>query len=362
MEGNARLIVANNMIMEAETAHVLQTGQMLAAFARVVPEVSYYWPDFGRRVAWLDTLAVTRRPIPCHFRHGARRYAEFVWRLGSQLREHPPELLFTRNLGVALAAQRVARRVFLELHQGLSSQARRVAPWLGPRVWIVAISEGLRRHLIERDGFVPERVRVCHDGVDVERFITARPFLPLNQRFLPDRGCRLHHLYYGTMRPERGLDLIREAARQLPDQGFVLVGGTLAEVAKVQAAGLDLPNIRILPAIAHCEIPRLIRSFDTVLLPYTRAVTTHAWMSPLKLFEVMASGIPAVISRLPSILEVVDDSQVAFIDSDHPESLIATLRGIAADPEAARTRAQAAQALAMARYSWEHRARDILDL
>lgn len=355
------LIVANNMVMEAETAHVLQTGQMLAAFGRVTSRVSYLWPDFGTRVPWLDTLPVMCRPIPCRFRHGAGRYAEFVWRLRRQLRDCSPDLLFTRNLGVALMAQTLVRRVVLELHQGLSPRARRTAPWLGPPVQVVAISDGLRRHLIETDGFDPDRVTVCHDGVEVERFATAVP-LPPDQRPQPDRPGHWRHLYYGAMRPERGLDLIRHAAEQLPDHGFVLVGGTQNEVAAARAIGLDLPNVWIMPALTHREIPRLIRSFDTVLLPYTRAVTTYRWMSPLKLFEVMASGIPAVVSRLPSITEVVGDEQVTFIDSDQPDSLVVALRAITADPTAAQARAQAAQALAMARYSWERRAYDILAL
>ncbi|CAK0773926.1 hypothetical protein CCP3SC1_720001 [Gammaproteobacteria bacterium] len=353
------LVVANNMIMEAETAHVLQTGQMLTAFGRVTPEVSYLWPDFGPRVAWLDELPVTLRPIGCRLRHGIGRYTEFALRLRRPLYEAPPALLFTRNLGVALVAQQMARQVVLELHQGLAPRARWVASWLGERVRIVAISEGLRRHLIEIDGFAPERVTVCHDGVEVERFATAEP-LPPEQR--PSLATRLTHLYYGSMRPERGLGLIRQAAEQLPDHGFVLVGGTATEVAAARAAGLDRPNVRIMPAWPHRDIPRLIRSFDTVLLPYTRAVTTHSWMSPLKLFEVMASGIPAVVSRFPSIAEVVDDSHVTFIDSDDPDSLAIVLHAIAANPAAAQARAQAAQALARTRYSWERRAQDILTL
>ncbi|CAK0759669.1 hypothetical protein CCP3SC15_240030 [Gammaproteobacteria bacterium] len=357
------LVVANNMVMEAETAHVLQTCRMLAAFGQVASGVGYLWPDFGPRVSVLDTLPVIRHPIPCRFRYGVGRYAEFVLRLWHRLRvEKNPAavpLLFTRSLGVALMAQRVVPRVVLELHQGLSPRARRVASWLGPRVRVVAISNGLRHHLVEIDSFAQERVTVCHDGVEVARFATATPFSP-DQRPLPERSTRWNHLYYGTMRPERGLDLLRYAAERLPDHGFVLVGGSQTEVAETLAAGLALPNVRVMPAIPHHEIPRLIRSFDTVLLPYTRAVKTYRWMSPLKLFEVMASGIPAVVSRLPSITEVVNDDHVNFIDSDDPESLVATLRTIEAAPAAAHARAVMAQARAVAFHSWERRAQDIL--
>jgi glycosyltransferase involved in cell wall biosynthesis len=353
------LAVANNMIMEAETAHVLQTCQMLAAFTRVAPRVSYLWPDFGRRVALLNTIPAAQQPLSCRFRYGIGRYAEFTVRLLARLARHPVPLLFTRSLGVALAAQILVPRVMLELHQGLSRRARLVAPLLGPRVRVVAISEGLRRDLVGEGGLAPERVTVCHDAAEVERFATAEP-LPAAGRPLPERPGRLNHLYYGTLRPERGLALIAHAARCLPDHGFVLVGGGAAEVAAALAAGLDLPNVRVVPAVPHDQVPRLIRSYDSVLLPYTRAVTTHRWMSPLKLFEAMASGVPAVVSRLDSIVEVVDDRHVSFIDCDDPDSLPAALGALAADPQAARARAAAAQELTARRHSWERRARDIL--
>ncbi len=357
-----RLVIANNMVMEAETAHVLQTCQMLAAFGRVTPGVRYFWPDFGRRVMALDADFVTHCPVPCRFRHGARRYAEFVLRLWYRLagmQNHEATLLFTRNLGVAIMAQTVLPRVVLELHQGLSPRARLVAAWLGPRVRIVAISDGLRRHLIEHDEIPADRITVCHDGVDIGRFANAEP-LPPNQRPRPTHPTQVNHLYYGTLRPERGLELIRFAAKRLPHHGFVLVGGGENEVQAALNAGLALPNVRIMSAIPHHQIPSLIRSFDSVLLPYTRAVSTYRWMSPLKLFEVMASGVPAVVSRLPPIEEVVGDGQVNFIDSDDPESLVYTLSTIETNQSAAHARATAAQAHAMSHYSWDRRAQDIL--
>ncbi len=359
---NVRLVVANNMIMEAETAHVLQTCQMLAAFERTVPGVRYFWPDFGRGTPVFEALSLRQCPIPCRFRYGVWRYAEFMLRLWYRLlvaKRGEIAVLFTRNLGVAWMAQAVVPRVVLELHQGLSPRARRVASWLGPRIQVVAISEGLRRHLLEHDRLAPDRVVVSHDGVDVDRFANALP-LPLEQRPLPTRHTQWNHLYYGTLRPERGLDLIRHAAAQLPTHGFVLIGGDTNQVAAALRSGLDLPNVRVMAAMPHHAMPQIIRSFDTVLLPYTRAVSTYRWMSPLKLFEVMASGVPAVVSRLSSIEEVVTDEEVTFIDSDNPASLVAALRALEGNPALAKARAIAAQARAVAQHSWDQRAKDIL--
>jgi|GEM_PF-4717438 len=350
-------VVANNMVMESETAHVLQTCHMLSAFCRVLPEVRYLWPDFGKRVGCLSDMPLIRIPIPCCFRYGALRYSEFV----SRIRRYLPKeaILFTRNLGVALIAQSLVSRVVLELHQALSPRARLFSSRLGSNVRIVAISEGLRQDLIIIDHLSKERITVQHDGVDVERFQSAEP-LPLARLPLPDRHTRCTHLYYGTLRPERGLNLIRHAAEQLPEHGFVLVGGSITEVAAALASGLALPNVRVVPAMEHFEIPRLLHSFDSVLMLHTRAMSTYRWTSPLKLFEIMASGTPAVMSRLPTIEEVIDERYVHFIDNEVPESLVEALLDLEKNPEAARDRARAAQEKAAAQHSWEQRAREIV--
>jgi glycosyltransferase involved in cell wall biosynthesis len=362
----AAVIVANNMIMEAETAHVLQTCQMLAAFARIGCSVTYLWPSYGPTVGALAALPIDHHPIRCRARYGKARYAEFAARLMVAMRRlamPAGSMMLSRSLGVALAGQWLTPRLVLELHQDLSPVARRALPLLGARIRWVAISGSLRDHLIGDYRLPSAHVAACHDAVDFPHFARAEP-LPVAERPWPaGLGPEAPvHLYYGTLRPERGLDLISRAAAALPDHGFVLIGGTPAEVVAARARGLDRPNVLVLPAVAHAGIPRLLRSYRSVLLPYTRAVGTHRWMSPLKLFEVLASGTPALVSRLGPVTEVVNDHQVAFIDPDDPDSLTAQLARLEDQPEAARTRATAGQALVGAHHTWDQRARDILAL
>lgn len=358
------VIVANNMVMENETAHVLQTCQMLAAFARVGCAVTYLWPSYGRTVPALADLPIRHHPIPCRARYGKMRYAEFLLRLLPELDRlaTPNSVVMTRSLGVALAGQVVAPRLVLELHKDLSTLAQYAVPLLGRRIRWLGISGSLRDHMISRYGVPPERAAAVHDAVDYPLFAGAEP-LPPGERPLPPAGAdlKLVHLYYGTLRPERGLDLIAHAAAALPDHGFVLIGGTKGEVAAALGRGLDRPNVRVLPAVSHAEIPRLLRSYDSALLPYTKAVATHRWMSPLKLFETLASGTPAVVSRLGPIAEVVGEQHVSFIDCDRPESLVEALVALERDPAAARGRAAAAQRVARERHTWDQRALDIVE-
>ena len=351
------------MIMENETAHVLQTCRMLEAFAAIGCDVTYLWPGYERMVPALERLPITLRPVACRARYGKARYAEFLARLLPTLRGlvRPETVVVTRSLGVALVGQLAAPRLVLELHNDLKTLSRLAVPLLSRRVRWVGISGALRDHLIHSYGVPPTHAAACHDAVDYPVFAEAEP-LPPNERPRPAADTALTHLYYGTLKPERGLGLIAAAAAALPDHGFVLIGGGEAEVAAARAGGLDRPNVLVMPAVPHERIPRLLRSYDSVLLPYTRGVGTHQWMSPLKLFEALASGTPAVVSLLGPIAEVVGENQVSFIDSDRPESLVAALQGLVADPVAARARAVAGQGLARDRHTWEQRARDIVTL
>ncbi len=351
------------MIMENETAHVLQTCRTLEAFASIGCAVTYLWPSYGRIVPELARLPIDLRPVACRTRHGKARYAEFLARLLPALKGlvTPDTVVMTRSLGVALVGQAVAPRLVLELHKDLKALARLAVPLLSRRIRWVGISGSLRDHLISAYGVPPAHAAACHDAVDYPVFAGAEP-VPLAERPRPAADTRLVHLYYGTLRPERGLSLIGVAAKALPDHGFVLIGGGEAEVAAARAGGLDLPNVLVLPAVPHDRIPRLLRSYDSVLLPYTRDVGTHQWMSPLKLFEALASGTPAVVSKLGPIVEVVADEHVSFIDCDRPESLAEALVALAADPAAARAKAAAGQTAALAHHTWEQRARDILSL
>ena len=62
-----------------------------------------------------------------------------------------------------------------------------------------------------------------------------------------------------------------------------------------------------------------------------------------KLLEYAALGIPIVTADLPTIREHFAESEVWFFEPDNPMAMAMALEEVAADPEAARQRALAAQ-------------------
>ena len=95
-------------------------------------------------------------------------------------------------------------------------------------------------------------------------------------------------------------------------------------------------------------------------LPGRDYVEAREFTSPLKLFEMMAAGLPIVASRLPSLAEYVTDGREALLVSpDDPAALAEGIRKVATDPGLAAGLAQAARARAAA-FTWDARGRDLL--
>ena len=82
------------------------------------------------------------------------------------------------------------------------------------------------------------------------------------------------------------------------------------------------------------------------------------YMSPFKLFEYMASGVPFITTDLPSVREVVDERMTTFVAPGDYEALAAALVAVARDQGAAQVRARRARE-EVTRYTWPLRAERI---
>ena len=77
------------------------------------------------------------------------------------------------------------------------------------------------------------------------------------------------------------------------------------------------PNMAFYGHVEPTRLGYIYAEFDAVLAPYERRVytagsaETSSVMSPLKIFEYMACGLPIVASDLPTISEVLDDDESA---------------------------------------------------
>lgn len=214
---------------------------------------------------------------------------------------------------------------------------------------------------------------VAPDGVDLSRY-TNLPGRDAARRSIEEGlGVSLSdqvivagytgHLYRG-----RGVELMLTMAAGLPEAIFLLVGGEPQDVERLQLQSQQagLSNVILTGFIPNAELPVYQAACDVLLMPYQRHVAASSggdiarYLSPMKLFEYMASGRPILSSDLPVLKEVLEQDFAIFLPPDDANSWVTAIQGLSED---AQRRADLGREARMNadRYSWESRAQRILE-
>jgi len=225
---------------------------------------------------------------------------------------------------------------------------------------LVVISERLREEALRRlSGLDPARVLVAPDGVRADLVRVPR---------LRDGEGPVRAVYCGSFHAGKGADTVLAAAALAPEVAFDLIGGSPEQVARARAtAGA---NVTLLGHLPHDETQRRLAGYDLALAPYAAVVrgaqtpeheSLADWMSPLKIFEYAAAGLPIVTSDLPVLREILEPGRdAAMTPPGDAEALACAVRELARDPQQRLRLAQSAHDR-LATHTWENRAARILE-
>ncbi len=223
---------------------------------------------------------------------------------------------------------------------------------------VVVISDKMREIYETLFPDCKEKFIVAHDGADdphpentEERH--ARPFKNIG--------------YVGQLYKGRGIEIIMDCAKALPDLSFHIVGGRPEMIENYKQDGAP-QNIIFHGHQPHAKLPEFYNSFDCVLAPYQRKVSvagdagdTSTFMSPLKIFEYMSWGLPIICSDMPVLREVLQGGENALmVEPDCSEEWTRALTKLEQDKATRLNISQNAKADFMAHYTWQKRARKIL--
>jgi glycosyltransferase involved in cell wall biosynthesis len=157
-------------------------------------------------------------------------------------------------------------------------------------------------------------------------------------------------LYSGNFEPYQGVELLVEAAPEVPAALVLFMGGETGEIERLRA------RTRELGVAERCvfagkrppsELPLFLATASVLASP--RRIGTN---TPFKLYTYLASGRPIVATRIASHTQVLDDG-LAFLVDPTPAALAAGLRAVLESPDDARARADRALALFEREFSEE---------
>ncbi len=107
--------------------------------------------------------------------------------------------------------------------------------------------------------------------------------------------------YHGALSYWFDFALVEAVARSRPSWSFVLVGPVLEPAARHAARLSELENVTVLGERPSDEIPAYVQRFDVGLIPFRLDTMTEA-VSPLKMYESLAAGVPVVSTPLPAAI------------------------------------------------------------
>lgn len=220
---------------------------------------------------------------------------------------------------------------------------------------VVVHSEYGRARLVEIAGVDPAKVHVIHHGA-FEHLTRIRDEVPLPPELASVEGPVV--LFFGLLRPYKGVDVLLEAWRGIIGAELWIVGRPRMEIESLRAAAP--PNVRFVPRfISDAELPAFFRRADVVTLPYKR---TERFDQSGVLSTVLAFGRPVIVSDIGGFGEVADLGAAELVAPDDPGALHTALARLVADPGARERLAAAGRAAAAGPYSWDAAARQTISV
>jgi len=181
------------------------------------------------------------------------------------------------------------------------SESRRASIEQSERALLRAADLGIvtSASLLERKQVYNVNTHWVPNGVDYEAFASGR-FRDLE---FPDDLAGLPKPiigYIGAINEKLDYDLLRCVAETFASGSLILVGPVDLRLDFSGLDKLELPNVHLLGAKPVSEVPRYVHACQVCLMPYKLNEWT-AHINPLKLYEYLAAGKPAVSTAIPAV-------------------------------------------------------------
>lgn len=283
-----------------------------------------------------------------------------------------PDLVFSRDSFGALLSALIGFNVFFEVHGAAHGRDKIIFKLLFQLKHIrrvVAITKALQVYLLKQYGIQENKIIVAPDAVD-------QSWLDMNIDNVESRrqlsfGKDDYVIgYSGSLYQGRGIELILEIAKKRPSEQFLVIGGPDEERERfvITAKSFGLNNLQFFGYVPNSQLPKYLFSCNILLMPYQRKLETankgpdtSKYMSPMKMFEYMASGKPIIASNHDVIKEIlVNERNSLLVEPDNISKWCDAIERLKSDSQLSRTLGVNARD-DVKRFTWSERTKIILD-
>jgi glycosyltransferase involved in cell wall biosynthesis len=214
------------------------------------------------------------------------------------------QIVHTRDWNCVRAAVRTQIPVIYERHY---FQEKKLEPDIVNSPFFklaVTQSPSIQKNLIE-SGIPQEKSVALHNGFS-QAFLIREPEAAEEWREKLLKNDRQHLVIYsGALHSFKGIDVLIDAAGQLPQVQFAVTGGTDEQVQHYRQLARDkqVKNIDFLGWILpRAKLTSLLQAADLLAHPHCSGYAA-SFTNPVKFFQYIASGVPIVATEILPLIE-----------------------------------------------------------
>jgi glycosyltransferase involved in cell wall biosynthesis len=292
-------------------------------------------------------------------------HTQVILRAILRLRDY--EAIYIRSHFFAWPVTLAARRRRLVILQEVNGTYRDVVvsyPWLKPLAGLIA---WLYRWQWRRSDHVLPVTRelatwLANEGVRCPVTVVSNAANTALFRPLARTAATPFVVFFGGLTQWYGVNLMVEAVRHpvWPPGVEIIVIGRGAQQSEVIAAQKTGAPIRWLGYRPNQDIPELIAGAIAGLVPAINpSGRASTGVLPLKLYELLACGLPAIVTDLPGQADLVREGQCGLVIAPEAAALASAVAHLHRHPEEAKAMGERGANLVKSAHSWAARAAQI---
>jgi glycosyltransferase involved in cell wall biosynthesis len=359
-----KLKYISTSILPSRFANSVHVMKMCSAFSRF-SDVELFAIEGEDSTDIYKAYSVERNFSTRKFKKGTGRIASilYIFNIFTSVKREPDTLIYGRHLLSLLLLSLKGMPFAYEAHSLPSgfwgAITERLLFSLPNFKKLVVISEALKKdYLLEVSTLSSQDILIAHDGADA----------PPDLKVIESNSDKLKVGYIGQLYKGRGVELIVELASLMSNIDFVIVGGMDNDISYWKAQTLNLCNIEFKGHMSHKELSHYYSKIDVLIAPYQSGpnqfignADTSRWMSPMKIFEYMSYKKPIVCSDIPVLRETLNETNSCLVASDNVEEWVSAIKLLENDICFSEYIATNAYQDFIGKYTWEKRAKYILD-
>jgi glycosyltransferase involved in cell wall biosynthesis len=275
------------------------------------------------------------------------------------------KIVYTRDEYLLPFLQLFFKSVVWEAH-ALPNKLDRYVKYLKKCHKIVVLTGNMKKQLIDVK-IAGDNILVSPDAVDLSIFdIDMARDQARKKLGLPEDDVLLGYTgSFKTKGMDKGISDILKSLKLVNSKiklKFMAVGGNEADTDYYKQITGDLgvgDRVEFISKVDQKSLAIYQKAFDILLMPFPYTKHYANFMSPLKMFEYLAARRPIVATKLPTILEILDNRSAYLIEPDNPGAIARAIEDLVEDHDKSQSLADTAYDLSK-KYTWKKRSEEIV--